>query len=306
MEARPTRLSSSAWEAAIGAAPIQHAWTYGAVAADFGTEPLRYELWSRGARIGLSQCLMRRTRLGAVVLMPRPPVWDRAPREGLVDAIRHVLPARAPRLFLAPTGQGAPVLPLSRGREEASLDLKPDPDTLRARLHGKWRNRLVRAEREGLVCRAVSGIPEWLIAREAAQRRAKGYAGLPPAWLRAWSRHGAILTLVAGADGAEIAGMAFLVHGRAATYQVGWSSEEGRRRSAHNLLFWNACIHLRAAGVERLDLGRIARRHAPGLARFKLGTGAAIDRAPPIGLALPHARLTSRLAGGFLFPDGVK
>jgi lipid II:glycine glycyltransferase (peptidoglycan interpeptide bridge formation enzyme) len=68
--------------------------------------------------------------------------------------------------------------------------------------------------------------------------------------------------------------MLFLRHGTTATYHIGWTSRDGRAASAHNLILWDACARLAARGVRQLDLGIIDTETAPGLARFKLGTGA--------------------------------
>ena len=71
----------------------------------------------------------------------------------------------------------------------------------------------------------------------------------------------------------RVAAMMFLIHGQAASYQVGWSSEKGRELNAHNLLLWRAMLELRARGVRRLDLGGVNTVRSAGLARFKIGTG---------------------------------
>ena len=69
------------------------------------------------------------------------------------------------------------------------------------------------------------------------------------------------------------AGMLFLIHGRRATYHVGWTSEEGRANAAHNLILWTAMKELKARGVAVLDLGGVNTQSGAGIARFKLETG---------------------------------
>ncbi|MEM7058470.1 MAG: GNAT family N-acetyltransferase, partial [Pseudomonadota bacterium] len=71
-----------------------------------------------------------------------------------------------------------------------------------------------------------------------------------------------------------IAAMLFRLHGRRATYHIGWTGPEGKRLNAHNLLMWTAMTRLPKAGVERLDLGGLNTEDVPGIARFKLGSGA--------------------------------
>ena len=72
--------------------------------------------------------------------------------------------------------------------------------------------------------------------------------------------------------------MMFLLHGSAATYQVGWSNDTGRRLNAHNLVLWQAMQALQQRGVRQLDLGGVNTQRSAGIARFKLGTGGRVLR----------------------------
>jgi lipid II:glycine glycyltransferase (peptidoglycan interpeptide bridge formation enzyme) len=117
--------------------------------------------------------------------------------------------------------------------------------------------------------------------------------------VRRWQQAGGEVRLFSARRGRgrgleRIASMLFLVHGRVATYQIGWSGEEGRRLSAHQLCLWEAMRALREAGVRRLDLGTVDTDAAPGLARFKIGAGARVRALGPTCLVLPGvaARLT--------------
>ena len=67
--------------------------------------------------------------------------------------------------------------------------------------------------------------------------------------------------------------MMFLIHGQAATYQVGWTSEAGRDMHAHNLILWRGIEELRERGVRMLDLGGVNTIRSAGIARFKISTG---------------------------------
>jgi lipid II:glycine glycyltransferase (peptidoglycan interpeptide bridge formation enzyme) len=79
--------------------------------------------------------------------------------------------------------------------------------------------------------------------------------------------------------------MMFLIHGQAATYQVGWSNQAGRDLNAHNLLLWQAMLELRQRGIKRLDLGGVNTTRSAGLARFKIGTGGQVLKLPGTYLA---------------------
>ncbi len=191
-------------------------------------------------------------------------------------------------LIATPETRALPgLLPVAARTSLAVLDLRPGLAALRAGLHGKWRNRLVRVEASGLwvgTCRQI----DWILAREAENRQKFGYRGLPRDFLLGWSDAPEAWRIYAARHrGKIVAAALFLLHGSGATYQIGWSGRQGRRLNAHNLVMWRAIEGLRADGFDRLDLGRADRDRAPGLARFKLGTGAAQHVLGATGVALP-------------------
>jgi lipid II:glycine glycyltransferase (peptidoglycan interpeptide bridge formation enzyme) len=118
----------------------------------------------------------------------------------------------------------------------------------------------------------------WLLDQEEAQRQQRGFAGLPLPFFDAYilSRKQpdkTVLTMRADLGRERVAAMMFLQHGQAATYQVGWSNEQGRQLNAHNLLLWQAISALQQRGIQVLDLGGINTARSAGIARFKIGTG---------------------------------
>jgi hypothetical protein len=168
----------------------------------------------------------------------------------------------------------------------AELALSPDHDALRRALSPKWRNQLRAGERAGLAsaCRPLAAATDPLLVAEAAQARARRYRTLPQAFACAFP--GAEIH-EAWLHGTPVAAMLFLRHGTVATYHIGHTTPAGRATNAHRLLLWQAMLHFAALGVTRLDLGTIDTETAPGLAAFKLGTGAT---ARPLGgsfLAIP-------------------
>ena len=64
-----------------------------------------------------------------------------------------------------------------------------------------------------------------------------------------------------------------LGHGQCATYQIGWTSADGRTANAHHVLLWDAISLLRDRGYRFLDLGGINPEAASGVTRFKTGLG---------------------------------
>jgi lipid II:glycine glycyltransferase (peptidoglycan interpeptide bridge formation enzyme) len=59
---------------------------------------------------------------------------------------------------------------------------------------------------------------------------------------------------------------------------MGWTSIDGRDLNAQNLAMWRGMQKLKEDGFGFLDLGGIDTRREPGIARFKIGTGARLHR----------------------------
>lgn len=291
MELCPSPLSPADWDAALApqGLPLQQSATYGAIAAAAGRRVTRVDLREAGRTVAAAQLLRR----GPLVLLSRGPVWLGAP-----DPVRQAVALRAlgsafPLLVATPETAGAPGLPLVTPRSVAEIDLTRPLPVLRAALQGKWRNRLVAAEAAGLTV-ARGGPPDLdhLVAAESAQRAGRGYRALPPAFTRAWTAldPGGIRVWTAGRGGQTLAAMAFLLHGRTASYHLGWSGPQGRAAGAHNLILWAAIGALAAEGFTLLDLGDVNTDDAPGLARFKIGAGARVRALGPTVLLSPFNR----------------
>lgn len=270
-----------AWERQADAAraPLQQRWAYGAAMSCLGVEVRRLSIRD-GADIGLVQMLCRRVCGVSVALATRGPFWaGDVPVETRAAALTALRRALSCRLILtSEQADDAPrqarLFPIMTAGTMARLALN---DGMRARMHGKWRNRLVRAERKDLCFeRQEPTRLEWLFDADRKAQREKGYRAMPRAFTESWTDP--ILTLVARRNGEPAAAMLFLRHGTTATYHIGWSGDEGRRVSAHNLLLWHGMQVLRAEGVAWLDLGILDTRNAPGLARFKLVAGAEAHR----------------------------
>ena len=82
--------------------------------------------------------------------------------------------------------------------------------------------------------------------------------------------------------------MLMQMHPPVATYHIGWTNAHGRSLMAHHLLLWHAANDMANHGVTRLDLGTVDTQTAPGLARFKIGSGANIR---PLGPTMIRLRL---------------
>lgn len=165
------------------------------------------------------------------------------------------------------------------GYETIWLSLEADEDKLRAGLNGKWRNILTKSERSDLTISedwfgATSA--DFLTAYEA-DRAAKGYEGPSVKLLLHLLKHmlpreeAVIFNAMQNEE--VVAAILVLLHGSSATYQVGWTTDNGRKLGAHHQLLWRAVLALKAKGILDFDLGGINDESAAGVKRFKEGLG---------------------------------
>ena len=288
-------LNSATWDAAHSQAraPLQQDWAYGASMQMIGVTVQRAMVEDEDTPVALAQFILR--RWGSVLSMAlcsRGPVWLKAmsaqDKAHVYKSIRTSLPLKGLRLVLTtPEELRSDSLGLSPWRRVMTsyatvmLDLKQSPQDLRAGLDAKWRNRLVAAEASELKVQRMGSNPgqyRWLLDQEEAQRQQRGFAGLPLPFFDAYIQSRkqpdiTVLTMRADLGRERVAAMMFLQHGQAATYQVGWSNEQGRQLNAHNLLLWQAIAALQQRGIQVLDLGGINTARSAGIARFKIGTG---------------------------------
>lgn len=296
-----------AWDAAHAAAggSLQQDRAYGDAMLSLLVPVLRARIDIDGTPAALAQLLVRRWgRVGAVALCSRGPVWlrDIAPvdKARAYRALKRSLPLPGLRFLLVTPDEAAGVpnglSPLRRvmtGMSTVTLDLTQDIDALRAGFEVRWRNRLSSAERARLEVQRVGTNPNqfrWLVDADMAQRADKGLAGLPAPFFERYALartppSRAMLSLRVDAGKERIAAMMFLVHGSAATYEIGWTTDKGRDLHAHNLILWNAMQILKSQGLRLLDLGGVNTGRSAGLARFKLGTGGHVLTLPGTYLA---------------------
>ena len=125
---------------------------------------------------------------------------------------------------------------------------------------------------------------DWLLDHNEIYRRQVGYRGPSRFFLGQLAAEAAVSgelsALVAYAADEPVAGMLIVRHGAAATYEVGYASQRGRSLCASHLLLWRAMQALPRMQVRWLDMGGLATDRAPGIARFKLGTGGRVCTLP--------------------------
>ncbi len=281
---RPTLLQS--WQYAAALARTE-GWAADFGIIRFGNKPIGLVQVQRRKRLPfLTECRIDRGPLF---------IYDEIPGE-MLKLVLHMLRRRyqiyrgkplgfRPELADAPANRTRLEDAGFRRREDGYstlwLDLSPEPETLRAGLDQKWRNALSQAERRGLTTEADPEARhlDWFLDLYLADKTERGYRGPSPAFVRvlhevAEGESDRPLMLRALSGNKPVAAVMFLRHGKAATYQIGWTSPEGRDLRAHNFLLWHGLLELKATGTLWLDLGGV-NEETPGITRFKSGLGAA-------------------------------
>ena len=288
----------NAWDTAHAqaAGPLQQDWAYGSTMLVSGGTVIRAVIQADGQSLGLAQCVVRRFgNFGGVALCTRGPLWL-SPLSGKDKAhayrlLRQSLPVKGLRFMFVtpnePISEDVGLSPFKRvmtGYSTALLDLSPSMADLRAGLEKRFRHRVGGAEKSELTVHRVGtnvGQYRWLMDAEQLQRDNRGLQGMPlhfvDAYIASRKQPGHnVLTLRADIGRDRVAGMMFLLHGQAATYQIGWTSDAGRDAHAHNLLLYKGMEALKERGIRSLDMGGINTGRSAGIARFKISTGARV------------------------------
>lgn len=290
-------LPQAEWEDfhAVHQGALQQSWTYGEALTTLNVTMLRAMVWDEGRLVAIAQFMCKRI-LGYLSLASctRGPVWDPAvppaQRAQVYRRLRQTLPLPKLKVVLFSPDRTleqvdrAETRGMSRvmtGYATVLLDLTRPLPTLKSHLEGKWRNRLNKAlSNEKIRIHVQPSLKrcEWLLGKELDQRETKKFHGLPTEFVSTYiaaaaQPRQAFVVAYAELGKNTLGGMLFLIHGRVASYHMGWANEEGRQLNTHNALLWEAMAYLQGQGMEVLDLGGVNTHDLPGISRFKLGTG---------------------------------
>lgn len=288
-------LAAEKWrrlQAGAAFVPLQQSAAFGEMIKAGPGALWRAQITHAGATIGVVQVKVRKLPFGArLATAMLGPVWLGEVPEGVkADAYRALktsFPLKGLRALMMMPRDPADTAALAQAGymqvvsdyHTGLLDLTADEDQLRAGLHGKWRNRLTRAEKDDLRISPVGRAPlayRWLLDAEQKQQRSSRYTALPPRLVPLFQDKGgktAVTAFEAKRGNDRLGGVLFLVEGSTATYHIGWTNEAGREAGANNLLLWHAIRALKKRDIQTLDLGGIDTDKTPGIARFKLGLG---------------------------------
>jgi lipid II:glycine glycyltransferase (peptidoglycan interpeptide bridge formation enzyme) len=242
--------------------------------------------------------VMQEIKLGPIhfIEIHRGPLWfaEHSTEENFrkfAELLRKTFPSRPLRRFrwlpeIENTEKTQNILkqagfsPMPQSFETLLLDITSSEQELRAGLEQKWRNGLNKAEKSELQLRMDlhgNQLDLFLLMYER-HKFEKGFLGVSSPFLRTEAK-----TAMEGKEALfawafhhkqPVAGMMFLLHGKSASYRVGWNTEEGRSANAHYLLLWKSILNLKRLGIQSLDLGGIKNQEAPGVSHFKQGLGA--------------------------------
>lgn len=159
------------------------------------------------------------------------------------------------------------------------IDLRLDDETLLANMRKSWRQSLRKAQKSKMNVEwdfEGATLPLHL-KRYALDKASKGYDGPDVRIMHALVKYATptkdAMLGVAKLNGQAIAGVIILKHGSAATYQIGWSTQDGRDKCAHHMLLWEAALALQSQGITDFDLGGANDQSASAVKRFKQGMG---------------------------------
>lgn len=157
------------------------------------------------------------------------------------------------------------------------LDLTPSLDVLRKGLDQKWRNRLNRAEKNGLAIRDNQGkafasyiaMHEEMLARKrfAASSDIRGFERMQ----QRLPSHQRMNVLICEQEGVPVAGFVGTRMGDSAIYLFGATTEQGMKSQGAYFLQWRMIQWLKEQGVTHYDLGGINPETNPGVYHFKSG-----------------------------------
>ncbi|MBI4031689.1 MAG: GNAT family N-acetyltransferase [Proteobacteria bacterium] len=168
------------------------------------------------------------------------------------------------------------------GYQTLWLDLRADIDVILKTLSSSWRNKVRKGEKSGLeiIWETKNAEIARLLRIYQRDKGKKGYEGpslrLAAALAEKFHQQDSFLAGQARMDGVTVAAVLIFRHGTSATYQIGWTTENGKKQAAHNLLLWQACVTLKEKGIDYFDLGGVNDETAYGVKKFKEGMGGAL------------------------------
>ena len=148
-------------------------------------------------------------------------------------------------------------------------------DELRAKLNGKWRNQLKKAESYNLelIVDKSNESFRWLLSCYDQMIKEKLFKGTSAKFYSVLQRNNKNNHFIFKVKHLNtlVAGILIILHGKSCVYQIGWNNSEGRKVYANNFLIWYAMLHMKKLECKWFDLGGVDLKNTPGIAKFKNG-----------------------------------
>lgn len=160
------------------------------------------------------------------------------------------------------------------GFPSGTIDLNRSVEEIRKALSSKWRNQLKSAEKKNYTVESNYNRFDEMIELYGEEQFEKGFKGVDIELLKKMKNDHKMPLRIYYIENEEkeiIAFDIFYRHVNAATYYIGWNSQEGRKSYLNNFLLYYAALELKREGVETLDLGGIEYIYTESIARFKDG-----------------------------------
>ena len=155
------------------------------------------------------------------------------------------------------------------------VSLTDNEDKIRSNLSSKWRNVLNASLKENVLIKEESNILALknLIKLNISDQKTKKYKGIKPNLLENYLFNSTYRVFNAFSDDNLISSICISLHGTTATYLIGWSNNDGRKKKSMNLLLWNSILALKKENYQFFDLGGVDKSINSGIFNFKNGIG---------------------------------
>ena len=163
----------------------------------------------------------------------------------------------------------------TKGYASIWVNLNESIDEIRSKLDSKWRNMLVKSEKQDVKIESSSSkdFAYWLSEVHEKNMVKKKFSGISKKMLQAISNENDLknsLTVYKASKNNSVVGSICIInHGRYATYLIGWTSIEGRKLNTNYLLLWEAIKDLKQSNKLGFDLGGIDEELTPNITSFK-------------------------------------
>jgi len=164
--------------------------------------------------------------------------------------------------------------------ETSYIDLRQSEELLRSNLHSKWRNQLVKSEKNSITIDFdnTETHVDFILKSYEEMVRNKQFFALNSNELKVlfdiFIKNEKVFFLIAFDKDQNIIGYTIiLTFLNSAVYFIGWSNNQGRKLNVSNLLLWNSIVYLKNLNYKEFDLGGYDSKNLPGVASFKKRMG---------------------------------